>query len=104
MIAALYNSRADGSKPNCFRQGNNAIPFGWEAIEGMLKREVQRIQIGKLVRVPGLKESFVHRDTWTRLNVKPAKIMQVIHVILNTSLLCMLCAYMYNNVARVCVE
>lgn len=80
MIAALYNSRADGSKPNRFRQGNDAIPFGWEAIEGMLKREVQRIQSGKLVRVPGLKESFVHRDTWTRLNVKPAKIMQVIHV------------------------
>lgn len=79
MISALYTSRADGTKPNRFRQGNNGVSFGWEAIEGMLKRELERIQCDQLVRVPGLKESFVHRDTWTRLNVKPAKIMQVMY-------------------------
>ena len=38
---------------------------------------MQRAQSGSLKRVPGLKESYVYRDIWTRLNVKPAKIMQV---------------------------
>ena len=28
----------------------------------------------------GLKENFVYRDSWTRLNVKPAKVMQVCQV------------------------
>ena len=77
MIAALCSSRLDGSKPNCFKQGKKAAPFGWDALEGMLKRELGRIQNGQACRVPGLMESFVHRDTWTRLNVKPAKIMQI---------------------------
>ena len=40
------------------------------------EREMQR-QSGSLKRVPGLKELYVHRDIWTRLNVKTAKIMQV---------------------------
>ena len=53
------------------------MQFDWEAIEGLLARELQGVEDGKLVRVPGLKESYVHRDSWTRLNVKPAKIMQV---------------------------
>ena len=82
MIAALHNSRIDATKPNRFRQGKEATAFGWEAIQGLLKREIQRIQSGQLARVPGLKESFVHRDSWTRLNVKPAKIMQVGPVLL----------------------
>lgn len=43
----------------------------------MLKREITRISENKLPRVPGLKESYIYRDSWTRLNVKPAKIMQV---------------------------
>ena len=43
----------------------------------MLKREVNRIRQNQIPRVPGLKESFIYRDPWTRLNVKPAKIMQV---------------------------
>ena len=65
------------NKPNSFRQGKKVTAFGWEAMEGMLKRQIQRIQSGQLARVPGLKESFVHRDSWTRLNVKPAENMQV---------------------------
>ena len=77
MISALHHSRVDGTKPNRFRLGKKGTEFGWEAIEGMLRREIQRIQSGQLARVPGLKENFVHRDSWTRLNVKPAKIMQV---------------------------
>ena len=47
----------------------------------MLNREVERMKKNELVQVPGLRENFVYRDSWTRLNVKPAKIMQVfIHV------------------------
>ena len=78
MIAALYASKSSG-RANCFSiQGTK---FGWKAIEDMLKREVERMKKNELVRVPGLRENFVYRDSWTRLNVKPAKIMQVfIHV------------------------
>ncbi len=77
MIAALYKSRLDGTQPSMFSQGKDAHPFGWEVIEGLLDRELKRAQIGQMCRVPGLKENFVYRDSWTRLNVKPAKIMQV---------------------------
>ncbi len=44
----------------------------------MLKREVERMRTNNLVRVPGLRENHVYRDPWTRLNVKPAKVMQVV--------------------------
>ena len=73
MIAALYKSHQGGV--NQFKI--SGIRFGWEAIEDMLKREVSRMQRNELPRVPGLKESYVYRDPWTRLNVAPAKIMQV---------------------------
>ena len=79
MIAALYSSRLDKT-PNKFL--HDGQQFGWETIEGMLAREVQRIKHNNLPRVPGLKESHVFRDPWTRLNVKPAKIMQVWCVII----------------------
>lgn len=74
MIAALYLSRASKSS-NRFECGG--VQFGWEVIEDMLKREVARMKKNQLPRIPGLKESYVYRDSWTRLNVKPAKIMQV---------------------------
>ena len=77
MIAALYHSRSDGTAPSMFRQGVECHTFGWETIENLLKREIQRAQSDLMCRVPGLKENFVYRDSWTRLNVKPAKIMQV---------------------------
>ena len=73
MIAALYSSRPGSA--NFFSREKKT--FGWKAIEDMLKREVGRMSKNELVRVPGLKESYVYRDSWTRLNVKPAKIMQV---------------------------
>ena len=34
--------------------------------------------MGRSHKVPRLKYAFVYRDNWTRLNVRPAKIMQVI--------------------------
>lgn len=58
---------------NNFEKGGAS--FGWKAIEDMLSREIQRKKQNELPRVPGLKENFVYRDPWTRLNVKPATIM-----------------------------
>ena len=55
----------------------NGVLFGWNSIEEMLHRELERKRNNQLSRVPGLKENYVYRDPWTRLNVKPAKIMQV---------------------------
>ncbi len=74
MIAALYLSRKTKSS-NQFQHKD--VQFGWEALEDMLKRELTRISRNQLPRIPGLKESYIYRDPWTRLNVKPAKIMQV---------------------------
>ena len=67
MIAALYQSWRGGT--NTFEKGG--VTFGWQSTEAMLDREVQRKQSDQLPRVPGLKENYVYRDSWTRLNVKP---------------------------------
>ena len=72
MIAALHSSRLDGT--NYINQAvSDRGKRQRETMEGMLNREVNRMQSGQLCRVPGLKENHVHRDSWTRLNVKPAK-------------------------------
>ena len=48
---------------------------------------MERAENGLSRKVPGLKYAFVHRDNWTRLNVRPAKIMQVFHYFLvNTNM------------------
>ena len=74
MISAFHYLRVDGTKPNYFRQRKKATAFGWEAIEGMLKKDIQRIHSGQLARVPSFKESFVHHHSWTWLNVKPVTV------------------------------
>lgn len=38
---------------------------------------MDRLRNGQITRVPKLKESHVCRDSWTRLNVLPSKVMQV---------------------------
>lgn len=48
--------------------------------ELMFKQEVQRVNAGVPHQVPGQTESYNYRVIWTRLNVKPAKIMQVSYV------------------------
>ena len=73
MIAALHSSRPGGTK-NFEIDGCN---FGWKALEDLFFREVERARTNQLRRVKDLKESHIYRDSWTRLNVKPAKIMQV---------------------------
>lgn len=73
-IAALYSSRPTGSKKLTLE----VRQFGWEIIEKIYDQEIERAETGRSSKVPGLKYAFVYRDNWTRLNVKPAKIMQVI--------------------------
>ena len=73
MVASLYSTKTGRTKTFQY----DGVSFGWETIEIMFKREVQRAKAGVPRRVPGLRESYVYRDIWTRPNVKPAKIMQV---------------------------
>ena len=75
MINSLFQSSQHDKSLSHFLKEN--IHFGWDSICKMFKREVARIQNDELPRVPGLKENYVYRDSWTKLNVKPAKIMQV---------------------------
>lgn len=55
-------------------------------IQDMYQREVERIKAGQLTRIPKLKESFIVRDSWTRLNVMPSKVMQVLIVLIDNEL------------------
>ena len=73
MIAALYSSRTRGSKKLTL----DGTMFGWEAIETIYRQEMERAERGLSRKVQGLKYAFVYRDNWTRLNVRPVKIMQV---------------------------
>lgn len=83
MIAALYSSRDGGIKD--FRRKD--VHFGWDTIVRVYNGDLFRAKQGVSRRVRGLRYSYVVRDSWTRLNVLPAKIMQVkycyIHCILS---------------------
>ena len=73
MINALHSSRNEGTKKLTL-DGNQ---FGWEAIVNMYERECQQISSGNARMIPKLREVHIIRDSWTKLNVSPAKIMQV---------------------------
>lgn len=73
MISQLFQSRSSGARKFEIEDTN----FGWKSLEDLYRRELERMKANTLVRVPGLKENHIIRDAWTRLNVKPAKIMQV---------------------------
>lgn len=73
MINALHSSRAGGTK-NFTLDGQN---FGWQAIVDMFERECQRVRDGNARMIPKLREAHIIRDSWIKLNVTPAKIMQV---------------------------
>ena len=45
--------------------------------QDMYKRECEKMAKGLARSVPKLREIHVIRDSWTKLNVAPAKIMQV---------------------------
>lgn len=51
----------------------------------MWERDLERTNptTGRLLtQLPEMRERYIYRDNWTRLNVKPAKIMQVICIVL----------------------
>ena len=74
MINALFSSQDGGTK--CFTN-KNGTHFGWKVILDMYSRECSRRDNGNARMVPRLREAYVLRDSWTKLNVMPAKIMQV---------------------------
>jgi len=55
MIAALYSSRPSGSK----RLTLDAVQFGWETIEKVYNQEMERAEMSRSRKVPGLKYAFV---------------------------------------------
>ena len=88
MISALFQSREQSAggtrsfvKDGCY--------FGWKVIQDLYKRELDRIKMDQVTRVPKMKESYIRRDSWTRLNVLPSKVMQVCTLGNN------LCSYKY---------
>ena len=73
MINALHSSRDSGKK--AFQ--HNGTTFGWKYVYKMWTRECTRREKGLARMVPKLREIHIIRDAWTKLNVAPAKIMQV---------------------------
>ena len=73
MVNALFSSRDGGTKDFVF----DGIRFGWNAIVSLYERECDRLSTGLTRMVPKMKEVYVIRDAWTKLNVTPAKIMQI---------------------------
>lgn len=76
MINALFSSQTGGTKN--FRYSKDGNMFGWKAIIDLYARECQRRETGQARIVPKLRETYVLRDSWTKVNVLHAKIMQVI--------------------------
>ena len=77
MINALFSSKIGETKQ--FQHGKENSSFGWTTIIEMYKREVNRARQQQTRMIPRLKEVHVLRDAWTKLNVSPAKIIQVRH-------------------------
>lgn len=75
MINALFSSKSGGTK--LFKRGREHCTFGWETIIQLYKRDVARAKQQLTRMVPRMKEVHCVRDSWTKLNVSPAKIMQV---------------------------
>jgi len=74
MINALFSSQDGGTK--CFTN-ENGTHFGWKVILDMYSRECSRRVNGNARMVSRVREAYVLRDLQTKLNVMPAKIMQV---------------------------
>ena len=75
MINALFSSKPTGSKH--FNRADKCA-FGWQTIDDLYGRELERVSQNLTRMVPRLREAHCLRDAWTKLNVHPAKIMQVI--------------------------
>ena len=86
MVNALFSSKALGTKQFIL----DGVSFGWGPIISMYERECKRVSYGLTRMVPGLKEVHVIRDSWTKLNVTPAKIMQVCSYIIQHNIIMVL--------------
>ena len=73
MINALFSSKEGGTKSVLL----GGITFGWKAVTMMYKRKCDRVGKNLTRMVPKLKEIHKIQDSWTKLNVAPAKNMQV---------------------------
>ena len=73
MINALHASQQGGTK-NFELEG---VTFGWASFASLHKGECERVRTGKTRMVPQLKEVHVIRHLWVRINVAPAKMLQV---------------------------
>lgn len=73
MIAPFYSSKTKGPKIRT----HDVVEFGWDTIEKIFTPNMARAEQGLSRNAPGLKFAFPHRYYWIRLNVRPAKIMQV---------------------------
>ena len=71
MINVLFSSWVGATK-------HGDASFGWKAVEDMYAQECAQQSSGAARMVPKLKHAHILRDSWTKLNVVPAKIMQVI--------------------------
>ena len=78
MVNALFSSKDSGNK--LFELEDEH--FGWQSICSMYERECNRVRTGLTRMIPKLKEIHIIRDAWTKLNVAPAKIMQVMYEII----------------------
>ena len=74
MVNALFSSKVGGTKE--FQRRDKCV-FGWQSIIDLYKRESVRSNHNLTRMVPRLREAHCLRDAWTKLNVHPAKIMQV---------------------------
>lgn len=78
MISALASSRPSGSKSFT----SEGVTFGWEAVTKVYEEDISRAERNLARLVPGLKYAYIERDSWTKLNVRPSKIMQVSSLII----------------------
>ena len=79
MVNQLWSSRQGGAKQ--FITGDGQTRFGWGAILDLWDREKARRDNNQVRLVPQMIQAYIERDAWTKLNVKPAKIMQVYHLL-----------------------
>ena len=73
LVSALHHSGTNQVK-QFFKDGSF---FGWDTLKRLWQRELSRSEKEEMVTIPRLRSSYIYRDSWTRLSVTPAKIMQV---------------------------
>ena len=101
MINALFTSKVGGTRRFLNEAGTL---FGWQAIVGMYQRECESRDAGSARMIPRLWEIHIIRDSWTKLNVTPAKIMQVFLLNYVNSLCLHICFFSKNWSLLNCID